>query len=171
VHIDSIADIKKEVVVIAHRLFPCDIVEINVDNVMGILTDVGGRTSHMAIMSEALEIPVVVGLESATDKIVDGDILIVDGNTGDVIINPDPETIIEYEEKKKYYNVYKSAIHEVSHLPAETLDGCKIKIKANIPKVAVIEMIRNHLFVFFLSFFLCFVLIFIIHTKITQRNF
>lgn len=132
VHIDSLADIKKEVVVIAHRLFPCDIVEMNVDNVMGILTDVGGRTSHMAIMSEALEIPVVVGLESATDKIVDGDILIVDGNTGDVIINPDPETIIEYEERKKHYNIYKSAIHKVSHLPAETLDGYKIKIKANI---------------------------------------
>jgi len=105
---------------------------MNVDNVMGILTDVGGRTSHMAIMSEALEIPVVVGLESATDKIVDGDILIVDGNVGDVIINPDPETIVKYEERKKHYNIYKSAIHKGSHLPAETLDGYKIKIKANI---------------------------------------
>jgi phosphoenolpyruvate-protein phosphotransferase (PTS system enzyme I) len=132
VHAESLASIKKEVILIAHRLSPCDIVEMNVGNVMGILTDVGGKTSHMAIMSEALEIPVVVGLENATDKIVDGDILIVDGNVGDVIINPDPETIIAYEERKKQYNIYKSAIHEATHLPAETLDGRKIKIKANI---------------------------------------
>ena len=129
---ESLASIKKEVILIAHRLSPCDIVEMNVGKVMGILTDVGGKTSHMAIMSEALEIPVVVGLENATDKIVDGDILIVDGNVGDVIINPDPETIIAYEERKKQYNIYKSAIHEATHLPAETLDGRKIKIKANI---------------------------------------
>ncbi len=132
VHAESLASIKKEVILIAHRLSPCDIVEMNVGKVLGILTDVGGKTSHMAIMSEALEIPVVVGLENATDKIVDGDILIVDGNVGDVIINPDPETIIAYEERKKQYNIYKSAIHEATHLPAETLDGRKIKIKANI---------------------------------------
>lgn len=129
---DSLTEIQKEVIIVAHVLSPCDIVEINVKHVMGILTDVGGRTSHMAIMSEALEIPVVVGLESATDIIVDGDLLIVDGNTGDIIINPDPDTIITYEDKKKQYYRYKSAIDRVRHLPAETLDGHKITIKANI---------------------------------------
>jgi len=129
---DSLTEIQKEVIIVAHVLSPCDIVEINVKHVMGILTDVGGRTSHMAIMSEALEIPVVVGLESATDIIVDGDLLIVDGNTGDIIINPDPDTIIAYEDKKKQYYRYKSAIDRVRHLPAETLDGHKITIKANI---------------------------------------
>jgi phosphotransferase system enzyme I (PtsI) len=129
---DSLTEIKKEVIIVAHVLSPCDIVEINVNHVMGILTDVGGRTSHMAIMSEALEIPVVVGLESATDIIVDGDLLIVDGNTGDIIINPDPDTIITYEDKKKRYYRYKSAIDRVRHLPAETSDGYKITIKANI---------------------------------------
>ncbi len=129
---DSLAGIKKEVIIVAHSLSPCDIVEINVSHVMGILTDVGGRTSHMAIMSEALEIPVVVGLESATEIIVDGDLLIVDGNTGDIIINPGPDTIASYEEKRKRYNKYKSAVDRVRHLPAETSDGHKITIKANI---------------------------------------
>ena len=132
VQADSLAGIKKEVIIVAHNLSPCDIVEINVEQVMGILTDVGGRTSHMAIMSEALEIPVIVGLERATDIILDGDILIVDGNTGDVIINPDPETILSYEDETKRYSNYKSAIDKVRHLPAETLDGYKINIKANI---------------------------------------
>jgi len=132
VQVDSLAGIKEEVIIVAHSLSPCDIVEINVEQVMGILTDVGGRTSHMAIMSEALEIPVIVGLERATDMILDGDILIVDGNTGDVIVNPEPETILSYEDEIKRYSNYKSAIDKVRHLPAETLDGYKIKIKANI---------------------------------------
>jgi phosphotransferase system enzyme I (PtsI) len=133
---DSLEGIKEEVIVVAHSLSPCDIVEINVSNVIGILSDVGSRTSHMAIMSEALEIPVVVGLESATDMILDSDLLIVDGNTGEVVINPDPDTIISYEDRKKRYNRYKSAIDRVRHLPAETVDGHKITIQANIEFLA-----------------------------------
>lgn len=136
VQADSLAEIKEEVIIVAHSLSPCDIVEINVSYVIGILTDVGSQTSHMAIMSEALEIPVVVGLESATDMILDGDLLIVDGNTGEVIVNPDPDTIVSYEDRKKRYNRYKSAIDKFRHLPAETVDGYKIKIKANIEFLA-----------------------------------
>ena len=141
---DSLTGIKEEVIVVAHSLSPCDIVEINVTNVLGILTDVGGQTSHMAIMSEALEIPVVVGLERATDMILDGDLLIVDGNTGDVIINPDPDTIVSYEDKKKRYNSYRSAIDKVRHLPAETLDGYKITIRANIEFLAEAKAAIEH---------------------------
>jgi phosphotransferase system enzyme I (PtsI) len=144
VQADSLAEIKDEVIVVAHSLSPFDIVEINVNNVMGILTDVGGRTSHMAIMSEALEIPVVVGLERASDMILDGDLLIVDANTGDVIINPDPDTIISYEDKKRHYNRYKSAIDSVKHLPAETSDGYKIKIRANIEFLAEAKAAIGH---------------------------
>jgi phosphotransferase system enzyme I (PtsI) len=141
---ESLAQINKEVIVVAHNLSPCDIVEINVSHVLGILTDVGGRTSHIAIMSEGLEIPVVVGLERATDMILDGDLLIVDGNTGDVIINPDPETIISYEAKKSRYNSYKSAIDRVRHLPAETKDGHKITIRANIEILGEAEAAVEH---------------------------
>lgn len=144
VQADSLAEIKEEVIVVAHSLSPCDIVEINVNNVMGILTDVGGRTSHMAIMSETLGIPVVVALEKATNMILDGDLLIVDGNTGDVIINPDPDTIISYEDKERHYNNYKSAIDSVRHLPAETSDGYKIKIRANIEFLAEANAAIEH---------------------------
>ena len=133
---DSLASIKEEVIVVAHSISPVDIVEINVNSVKGIITDIGGRTSHIAIMSEALEIPVVVGLENATDMILDGDLIIVDGNTGDVIINPDPDTVASYEEKEKRYNNYRSAIDKVRHLPATTMDGYKITIKANIEFLA-----------------------------------
>lgn len=133
---DSLAEVKEEVIVVAHNLSPCDVVQINVNYVQGILTDVGGRTSHMAIMSEGLEIPVIVGLERASDVILEGDILIVDGNTGEVIVNPDPDTILSYEDEINRYANYKSAIDRVRHLPAETLDGHKITIKANIEFLA-----------------------------------
>jgi len=141
---DSLAGIKEEVIVVAHSLSPCDIVEINVSDVIGILTDVGGQTSHMAIMSQALEIPVVVALDRATDMILDGDLLIVDGNTGDVIINPDADTIISYEDKKKRYNSYKSAVDRVRHLPAETSDGYKITVRANIEFLAEAKAAIDH---------------------------
>jgi phosphotransferase system enzyme I (PtsI) len=136
VEAESVAEIQHEVIIVAHNLSPVDIVEINVNHVLGILTDVGGRTSHMAIMSEALDIPVVVGLERATDEILQGDILIVDGNTGNVVVNPEPDTILSYEEEIKRYANYKSAIDRFKHLPAETLDGHKITIKANIEFLA-----------------------------------
>ncbi|HUT72964.1 MAG TPA: phosphoenolpyruvate--protein phosphotransferase [Desulfatiglandales bacterium] len=136
VEAESVADIRDEVIIVAHSLSPVDIVEINVNHVLGILTDVGSRTSHMAIMSEALDIPVVVGLERATDAILQGDILIVDGNTGDVVVNPEPDTILSYEDEIKRYANYKSAIDRFKHLPAETLDGHKITIKANIEFLA-----------------------------------
>jgi phosphotransferase system enzyme I (PtsI) len=136
VEAESVADIRDEVIIVAHSLSPVDIVETNVNHVLGILTDVGGRTSHMAIMSEALDIPVVVGLERATDAILQGDILIVDGNTGNVVVNPEPDTILSYEDEIKRYAIYKSAIDRFKHLPAETLDGHKITIKANIEFLA-----------------------------------
>jgi phosphotransferase system enzyme I (PtsI) len=136
VEADSVADIRDEVIIVAHSLSPVDIVETNVNHVLGILTDVGGRTSHMAIMSEALDIPVIVGLEKATDEILQGDILIVDGNTGNVVVNPEPDTILSYEAEIKRYANYKSAIDRFKHLPAETLDGHKITIKANIEFLA-----------------------------------
>jgi len=136
VEAESVAEIQQEVIIVAHNLSPVDIVETNVNHVLGIVTDVGGRTSHMAIMSEALDIPVIVGLERATDAILQGDILIVDGNTGNVVVNPEPDTILSYEEEIKRYANYKSSIDRFKHLPAETLDGHKITIKANIEFLA-----------------------------------
>jgi phosphotransferase system enzyme I (PtsI) len=139
VETDSLVNLNEEVIVVAHTLSPCDVVDINVDYVQAILTDVGGRTSHMAIMSEAFEIPVIVGLERASEVILEGDILIVDGNAGEVIVNPDPDSVLSYEEEIKRYAHYKSAIDRVRHLPAETLDGHKITIKANIEFIAEVK--------------------------------
>lgn len=140
----SLSHINERVIIVAHELSPGDTSELNPSKVMGFITDVGGRTSHAAIIAQALQIPVVVGLESATKVVREGDLLIVDGNSGEVIINPDDEVIIEYQEKHLRHEKYKSSIARVSHLPAVTLDGHPIVIKANMEFLEEVAAAREH---------------------------
>jgi len=141
---ESLANITNRVIVVAHELSPCDTTEMNVSKVMGFVTDVGGRTSHTAIMAQALEIPVVVGLENATQEIEDGDLVILDGTSGQVIINPSDSDIIYFQEKLLRHEKYKSTIAKTSHLPAETLDGYRIAVKANIEFLEEVAAVRDH---------------------------
>ncbi|MFH1933097.1 MAG: phosphoenolpyruvate--protein phosphotransferase [Pseudomonadota bacterium] len=140
----SLSHINERVIIVAHELSPGDTSELNPSKVMGFITDVGGRTSHAAIIAQALQIPVVVGLESATKVVREGDLLIVDGNSGEVIINPDDEVIIEYQEKHLRHEKYKASIARVSHLPAVTLDGHPIVIKANMEFLEEVAAAREH---------------------------
>lgn len=141
---ESLADITNRVIIVAHELSPCDTTEMNVSKVMGFITDVGGRTSHTAIMAQALEIPAVVGLETATQQIEDGDLLILDGTSGEVIINPDDSDIIYFQEKQLRHERYKSTIAKTSHLPAETLDGHRVAVKANIEFLEEVASVKDH---------------------------
>ncbi|MCD4717451.1 MAG: phosphoenolpyruvate--protein phosphotransferase [Desulfobacterales bacterium] len=140
---ENLGEIKERVIIVAHDLSPADTTELNIARVMGFITDVGGPTSHTAIMSQALEIPAVVGLETVTSLVRDGDLLIIDGNTGDVIINPDDSAIIHYQEKQIEHEVYKSSIARTSHLPALTLDGQKITVKANMELLEEVAAVRD----------------------------
>ena len=108
--------------------------EMTIGKVMGFITDVGGRTSHTAIMAQSLKIPSVVGLETATRRIADGTLIIVDGNSGEVILDPDDETIIQYE----------SRIALTSHLPAKTVDGHDIAIEANIEFLEEVVVAKDY---------------------------
>ncbi len=129
---ESLSEINEQVIIVAHDLSPADTSEMNIGKVMGFITEVGGRTSHTAIMAQALEISAVVGLESITERVQDGTLLIVDGNTGEVIVEPDDDIIILYQEKQLKVEKYKSSVARTSHLPAETVDGHKIAVQANI---------------------------------------
>lgn len=140
----SLSHINERVIIVAHELSAGDTSELNPSKVMGFITDAGGRTSHAAIIAQALQIPVVVGLESATKLVGEGDLLIVDGNSGEVIINPDDEVIIEYQEKHLRHEKYKSSIARVSHLPAITLDGHPIAVKANMEFLEEVTAAREH---------------------------
>lgn len=123
----------EEVIIIARDLTPSDTAQMNKDKVLAFATDMGGRTSHTAIMARSLEIPAVVGLVNATDKVQDGDTAIVDGNKGIVYINPDETILKEYEKLKQDYLEYRKNLRELKDLPAETRDKLRtVELAANI---------------------------------------
>ncbi|MBW1763400.1 MAG: phosphoenolpyruvate--protein phosphotransferase [Deltaproteobacteria bacterium] len=140
---ESLANIDERVIVVAHDLSPTDTSELNTDKVMGFITNAGGRTSHTAIMAKAFKLPAVVGLESVTSQVQDGTLLIVDGYNGNVIINPDDDEIIRYQEKQLYHEKYESSILKDSHLPSETTDNYRVTIKANIEFLEEIDAAKE----------------------------
>jgi len=141
---ESLSEIGERVIIVAHDLSPADTSEMNIGKVMGFITDVGGRTSHTAIIAQALEIPAVVGLKTVTQRVQDGNLLIVDGYTGEVIIGPDDDMIIAYQEKELEHERYRSSIIQLGHLPAETIDGHRVSIKANIEFSEEVVSAKDH---------------------------
>ncbi|WP_422445205.1 phosphoenolpyruvate--protein phosphotransferase [Thermoanaerobacterium sp. DL9XJH110] len=131
--IETLADISEEVIVIARDLTPSDTAQMNKDKVLAFATDMGGRTSHTAIMARSLEIPAVVGLTNISELAKTGDSVIVDGNKGTVYINPDEATLREYERLKRDYIKYRHELKQLKDLPAETRDKTRrVEISANI---------------------------------------
>lgn len=128
----NIATIDKRVVLVAHDLSPAETSQIHLERIKGFITDRGGRASHTSIIARTLEIPAVTGLGNASKIIRQDDLLIVDGNTGTVIVQPAEQTLMEFEEKKMGYERYRSAITKYCHLPARTKDGHELKIMGNI---------------------------------------
>lgn len=123
----------EEVIIIAKDLTPSDTAQMDKDKVLAFATDMGGRTSHTAIMARSLEIPAVVGLVDATDKVQEGDTVIVDGNKGVVYINPEESILKEYEVLRDQYIQYRKKLKELKDLPAETIDKLRrVELAANI---------------------------------------
>lgn len=141
---ESLSEIDERVIIVAHELSPADTSSMNIAKVMGFITDVGGRTSHAAIMGQSLKIPSVVGLETVTHYVQDGALLIVDGYSGEVIINPDDDLIIFYQEKQLQREKFESSIIRLSHLPAETVDGHRVFVRANIELLEEVVAARDH---------------------------
>ena len=140
----NIAAIDKRVILVAHDLSPADTSQINLERIKGFITNRGGKASHTGIMAQALEIPAVVGLETATVAIKSDDLIIVDGNAGMVIIDPGEQTLIDYEERRSGYEEYKAVITSESHLGAETTDGVQLDVMANIEFPEEIISVKNY---------------------------
>ncbi|MBB6177977.1 MULTISPECIES: phosphoenolpyruvate--protein phosphotransferase [Anoxybacillus] len=124
--------ITEEVVIIAEDLTPSDTAQLNRKYVKGFTTDIGGRTSHSAIMARSMEIPAVVGTKEATAAIQNGDIVIIDGLDGEVIIHPTEETIAEYEQKRAAFAAQKAEWAKLVHEQTVTSDGHHVELAANI---------------------------------------
>lgn len=132
VELPSPATIKEEVIVVARDLTPSDTAQLNRDFVKGFITDIGGRTSHSAIMARSLEIPAIVGTGTITQEVENGDILIIDGLDGNVFVNPTPETIAEYETKAKAFADQKAEWEMLKGEASVTKDGKHFELAANI---------------------------------------
>ena len=141
---ETLSQIKEEVIVVAHDLSPADTAQMAKDKVTAFVTDMGGKTSHTAIMARSLDIPAVVGAETATQSINTGDPLIVDGVTGVVVINPSPEIIQEYQERQQIRQRMERDLFQYRDLPAETLDGYRVRILANIELIDEIPSVLDH---------------------------
>ena len=141
---DSIDKISHGVIIVAHDLSPADTLQLNPQKVSAFVTDLGGRTSHTAIVARSLEIPAVVGTEYATEKINGGDRLVVDGIEGKIIVNPSREQLAAYQEKNKQYNTFQAHLILNRDLPAETTDGFRVSLAGNIETPEETESIISH---------------------------
>jgi phosphotransferase system enzyme I (PtsI) len=129
---ESLADIKDEAVIIAHDLAPSDTLMMRKDKILGFATDAGSRTSHTAILARSLGIPAAVGLENITAAVKTGDVVILDGIHGVVIVDPDEETFLDYLKKQRRYKYFEQELEKLKTLPAVTLDGHVVQLQGNI---------------------------------------
>jgi len=141
---DVLSNLKDRVVVVAYDLSPSDTATMHKKNVEGFATDIGGRTSHTAIMAKSLEIPAVVGLETLTKKVESGDAIIIDGTHGLVIVNPSPKTLKKYELDRERFIAFEKHLLELKDLPCVTRDGRKILLAANIEVPEDVPSIMAH---------------------------
>lgn len=140
----ALDEVKDKVIVVSHDLSPSDTAAMHKKNVCGFVTDIGGKTSHTAIMAKSLEIPAVVGVEEATSKIKTGDVLIIDGGMGTVIINPDEETLRAYQQEDEKLKGFAEKFMAVKDLSATTLDGKRIEVSANIELPDEVSSVKQH---------------------------
>jgi len=128
----GLGQLTQNVVVIAHDLLPSQTAALDRVHVRGFATDVGGRTSHTAIVARAMGIPAVVGLGNITSEVSGGDTIIIDGNRGVVIVNPDEEQLAEHREFERKLVRLETELAELRDLPAQTRDGHVVSVQANI---------------------------------------
>ena len=140
----TLQDLQERVIVISHYLSPADTAQMDRQKIMGFVTDLGGRTSHTAILARAMKIPAVVGVEKATVEIDDGDWVLLDGREGLVIVNPAPETVELYRNRNLQYGDLERDLLKDRDLPAETLDGRRVHLFANIEMVEETQAVLDY---------------------------
>jgi phosphoenolpyruvate-protein phosphotransferase (PTS system enzyme I) len=128
----SLVDIEEEIVLVAQTLLPSEVLTMNKKFIKGIVLDAGGKTSHTAILARSFEIPAVLGLSNVTKKVRNGNTIIVDGNQGTVILRPGRNTVNDYKTRQDAWIKHEQELLLLHKLPAETLDGHTVLLKANI---------------------------------------
>jgi phosphotransferase system enzyme I (PtsI) len=140
----SLADLQEEVILVTHDLMPSDALAMNSRMVKGIAMDAGGKTSHTAILARSFEIPAVLGLSEVTKSITSGEQIIVDGNRGTVICQPDENAVKRYLRVQSEWRQHEVQLMGLNELPAETRDGKLIQLKANIEVPEEVDAVLSH---------------------------
>ena len=130
----DISQVPENTVLVARDLTPSMTAGINPANIAGILTEVGGRTSHSAILARAMEIPAVLSIEGICGIVKNGDTVVLDGSKGEAIVNPDEATVKEFEKKFADYAAEKELLNAYKGKPSQTKDGVKVELVSNIGK-------------------------------------
>ena len=130
--IPDLTTIDEEVVIVAHDLTPSDTAQLNREFTLGFATEIGGRTSHSAIMARSLEIPAVVGIEGLMDKCESGDIIILDALEGVLLLNPSEEELKTYTKKAEDYAEYRESLKVLKDEKSVTTDGHEVELVGNI---------------------------------------
>lgn len=141
---EALKGIPKDTVLIAHDLSPAETSQLNKLKVKALVTEIGGSTSHTAIIAQALEIPAVVGCHEATEKIKPGEKIIVDGTKGIVLPGPTPKQQKDYDISRKHENALQKVLLKDIHLPSETRDGYTVRLAANMELTEELPSIKEH---------------------------
>ena len=131
-------------IIVAKDLTPSMTAGINPANVTGIVTELGGRTSHSAILARALEIPAVVAVGGVMDNVKDGDSIVLDGTTGEVFVNPEAAVKAQYKEKREQFLKEKKELEQYIGKPSVTKDGVQVEIVANIGKPEDVDKVLQY---------------------------
>ncbi len=129
-------------VIVSQNLAAADTVILSRNEVLGYATEGGGVTSHTALIARALQIPAVLGLREISTRVQDGEIMILDGYSGAVVMNPSEKTIREYEAKRARYKAFEQKLVGLRDLPAETLDGRRVELATNVEFTSELEFIK-----------------------------
>jgi len=143
-HQESLADIDEPVIIITHELSPSDTILMSKSYILGMATEVGGKTSHVGIFASALGIPAVVGLGDFNRFVNSGDTVIIDGIQGEVIVQPDEERLRHYRKKQQNYQRYEKTLLEDIGLTPETLDGETVQLMGNIETIHETKSVRKY---------------------------
>ncbi|MHA7000326.1 phosphoenolpyruvate-protein phosphotransferase PtsI [Aeromonas schubertii] len=140
----NLSTIDEEVILVAKDLTPSETAQINLKYVLGFVTDIGGRTSHTSIMARSLELPAIVGTNDITNRVKNGDMILLDAINNKVVINPSDAELTQFKETQARYQAEKDELAKLKDLPAITLDGHQVEVCANIGTVKDTEgAIRN----------------------------
>lgn len=143
-NIVDLGEINEEVILVANDLTPSETAQLNLDKVLGFITDIGGRTSHTSIMARSLELPAIVGTNVATQKVKTGDILVLDAVNNQVIINPSASQLEKTKMLQNSLAEEKAELAKLKDLPAVTLDGHHVEVCSNIGTIRDVEgALRN----------------------------